>query len=716
MDFSSSLKAASCLVKRLRQETTGSELSTLLPVAQLLSSKLIAKPNFVLTDVDEPLRILMTLGQEARWECLCVALLVFNDAIAHTAPAPAVSPVLRNAVETVIALHLEHDEPRVRRLVAKTLGLLCTLPSVGTDAYTRFAGQLWASVDANITRRITETRRAKLGVTKNIVMDDVSGWRSLETSLMALREVVEACGPELIRRSLLTPEWLNKTVFTAAEHSNRYVREAAMDMARVVVDRCVCISDSASCGKVIDFNRLAAVVAGGLADAWPQVVYAAVIATRSLLLTATNHVGVDAEDLFAELLPPLCQCRYYTPEGVQVQAQETWTQLFAAANKRKDDAGSAGSGREAVARYVKEMVDCHCRALQHGRSHFTQVAACYALKELMEKIDEKVTSPFANQILRGILPCLRASHWELRSAGYVAFAQLSQKFPVIVMSRREDAVNVCFVGLEDESWSIREESAWALAAMTRYGEKTKMQQCLITRLEATLDAARRQPVETEEEQLRRFNDAQAHTGGPVFGCCGGLLHPRATPSGVNLQTDVDMSAYRYAAQPWEVSEGALYIFVELCSKDLLPQIDAVYGSTFADRYLPVLAELGGLRHFYSADRLRQSLWRMLPRVTERLGKPTLRRYLDLFTPALFSALASPAASPLTRHAAMVCIAELCRQMGPSFFVGRLSEAERQLYFRHVPRWSSPHGIARASRSDGGLIPSLLLSQPEVVSI
>lgn len=701
MDFSSSSKAASCLVKRLQQAGTSSSL--LLPAAQLLSSTLMAKPSFMPEDVEAPVQtLLLGASNEAkRWDCLCVGLLVCNDAIARMAPAPALSPAIRETLYSIIARHLEHDEPRVRGLVAKTLGLLCTLPAVGTDAYVHFQAQLWASVDSQLVRRATETRPTNLGALRDIPLDDVTGWRALETSLLALQAVVEGCGPELVRQGLLSSnDWLDKAVYAAAAHTNRYVREAAMKMVHVLVEHC--FSDTNE--ELLPLPSLAVVAAEGLTDAWPQVVHAAACATRSLLAAAQM---AGNEDIFDVLLPPLCQSRYYVPEGVQVHAQETWVALFATAR------GKAGSGRETVARYVGEMVEYHCYAVTHGRSHFARVAACYALKELAAKLEGEVVQPFAERMLATVLPCLEDHHWEVRSAGCVTLAQLFENFPGMVVGKEEKVVGLCFARLEDESWSIREEAAWVLAALVRFGgEENGIQSQLAARLMTSLEAVRAQPVQTKEEQLKLYNDPQAHTGRPTLGCCGGEVAQPASAAVHGHSDTPSSSPCRYKAQPWEVSEGALYLFRELCAEDVRP---GGKEGVFAETYLPMLAELGRLQHFADADRLRQSLWRVLPDAMQKLGKSVLKRHLELFTPALLDALASPLVSPLTRHNAVKCLEELSRQIGPSIFLGRLSEEERGLYLRHASFSSSllyPSAVAV-----GEVVPAAMRqSRPSVVGM
>lgn len=660
MDFSSSGKAVTSLVKRLQQQqqhTNNNEADLPLPAAQLLASALMAKPStFTLTEIEAP--VLTLVASPARWECLCVGLLVCLEALERMAPSPALSCTLREALYNVIQQHMEHEEPRVRTLVAKMLGTLCSAPALGTDAYLRFQSQLWGVVDAQLMERTTETRTTNLGGVKEIPLDDVTGWHSLETSMLALTAVVEGCGPELVRQGLLTPaDWLEKAVFVAAGHQNRYIREAAMTMVRVLVERC-----ASSSGADLPSEKLAAVVAEGLADAWPQVVYAAARATRALLLTPGQGQAKNSS-LFPLLLSPLCQSRYYVPEGVQVHAQETWMSLF-----------PSGNGRKTVASCAQEMVHYHCHTITHGRSHFARIAACYALKEMAAKVETGAMRPFASQLVDAILPCLMDYHWEVRSAGCVALAEMAGAFPEAVQAREGECVGVCFARLEDESWSIREEAAVALVAMARHavgGEKEALTARLVERLAMSLEVAQTQPAQTREEQLKRFNDPQAHTGRPVYGCCGGQVQ-----QGHGHAHSHTHNKYHYAAQQWEVSEGALYLFRELCAEDVRPKSES---GDFVEMFLPKVAELGRLQHFADADRLRQSLWKVLPEVMLRLGKPTLKRHLELFTPALLLALGSPLSSPLTRSAAMGCMEALSRQMGPSIFLGRLSEGEKGLF-------------------------------------
>lgn len=391
-------------------------------------------------------------------------------------------------------------------IVLQTLGALCTVPALGVNVYLKFKSQLWSSINHHLSRRQQETMATSFGPCKEIALDDVTGWRALETSLLTLIAIAEGCGPELEALGLLDEEWVSKTVSIASQHQNRYVREASMNMASVLAERCTGVK----------MDCLAPVVAAGLADPWPQVVYVASKATRSLLLIKASDKKTR-EVLFPLLLPRLCVSRYFVPEGVQVLSQDTWVALF----------GEPG-GRQAVASQAAEVVTYYCQALGDQSNHFLRIASCYATKELVAKVELSAILPYASQLIEAVIPCLKDAHWEVRSASCAAMAQLAESFPSQIESRSEDIMRLCLIGLEDESWSIREESAMTLVSMARnLATKQLIVDRLLERLRKTILQAKLQPAQTKEEQTRLFNDPKAHTGRVTFGCCGGSLHHQA---------------------------------------------------------------------------------------------------------------------------------------------------------------------------------------------
>jgi len=95
--------------------------------------------------------------------------------------------------------HLEHAEPRVRSLVASTLGALTragdasslgqggeAAECTGLAVYAFFRERLSGAISTNF-ERTKETIRDAISGAENVAVDDTSGWKALETSLLALK-------------------------------------------------------------------------------------------------------------------------------------------------------------------------------------------------------------------------------------------------------------------------------------------------------------------------------------------------------------------------------------------------------------------------------------------------------------------------------------------------------------------------------------------------
>lgn len=101
---------------------------------------------------------------------------------------------------------------------------------------------------------------------EEIALDDVTGWKTLETSLLALVAMVEGCGNALSTQGHIDVDFLHLTVTRAAAHQNRYVREGGMRMCASLAEHCPSLLSSPE-----SVSLLAQAVATGLRDAWPQV-------------------------------------------------------------------------------------------------------------------------------------------------------------------------------------------------------------------------------------------------------------------------------------------------------------------------------------------------------------------------------------------------------------------------------------------------------------
>lgn len=190
------------------------------------------------------------------------------------------------------------------------------------------------------------------------IFHDTAGWKNLETSMKALQSMIEGCGTNF---QPFVDEDLLSLVFKTLTHPNRFVRETGfyvcsslfscgntdegkylfnfffkllLTLAFMLLSFLDVESrDSVSTvNPIYTFgNEFSKYLAGGLADDWSQVRFAASVAARSFLLSLPNN---GARQLFyPQLLPQMCLNRYYIADGVRIYSQETWKQVAGAAGK-----------------------------------------------------------------------------------------------------------------------------------------------------------------------------------------------------------------------------------------------------------------------------------------------------------------------------------------------------------------------------------------------
>lgn len=121
----------------------------------------------------------------------------------------SLSPLFLRSLLAQCDQHLEHAEPRVRSLVASTLGALTragdasslgqgqgqggeAAECTGLAAYAFFRERLSGAISTNF-ERTKETIRDAISGAENVAVDDTSGWKALETSLLALKVHFEVC-------------------------------------------------------------------------------------------------------------------------------------------------------------------------------------------------------------------------------------------------------------------------------------------------------------------------------------------------------------------------------------------------------------------------------------------------------------------------------------------------------------------------------------------
>jgi hypothetical protein len=128
-----------------------------------------------------------------------------------------------------------------------------------------------------------------------------------------------------------------------------------------------------------------------------------------------------------------------------------------------------------------------------------------------------------------------------------------------------------------------------------------------------------------------------------------------------------------ASQPWQYTDGAIYLARELCSAD--PAAGA--------SLLPLLINVTRLTHFPEADTLRETVFKAVPRMALAVGKTAFKPHVQGLLQPLFATLTRPTTHQLAGYAAVDCVQALSAFMGPGIFRGRLN-AEQAAIMQRLP--------------------------------
>ncbi|CAH0474012.1 unnamed protein product [Peronospora belbahrii] len=603
--------------------------------------------------LEQELQTLLLYGKE-RWEPLAVFIVVVRDLLSrylylsdidandtdyylplqelplYIVQIPPLSDVfIMQIVKQAIHKHLEYYEPRVRMEVAKLLGVLAKWNLVWVTQ--EFTPQILDSVVANLSRSpdFEETGFDELddNVSTNGMMtppqspestprtpstpyrlDDVSGWKALESSLCALKYIIKGSGKTFLQHKpatnkefvYLTPQILELVATKSCFHINRHVRVVGLDTI-------TCIKR-------------------GMEDNWCQVRYAASIATRSFLLKLQEQ---GRKACLPILLPRMCLNRYYIAERVQKYSQESWKMIV------------GNRGRELVATYANEIVDYYVEMT----NHCVRESACQCIAELGTKVDPEAIRPHLGRLMQALLICFYDVSNLIRDAACLASAQLVLGFPDECRPFLDDLYHLWIDHLSDDIWSVREDAAIALGNVIRaYGQEALDRVTTVT-VEYLL-LAKKQPAMTQHEYDELMRSEKKHLSKQAFSCCS--LEPKLFERHEHREKE-----------PWEHADGAIYMVRELCN--VAPDV--------AVKFLPQVADIAILRHFPQTAVLQGTIWKQLPSMCEALGKKVFKRYLELFLDPLVFTLQGT--NHLAKFAARDCVVQISKQIGPSIFLGRL---------------------------------------------
>ncbi|CAI5729534.1 unnamed protein product [Peronospora destructor] len=466
-------------------------------------------------------------------------------------------------------------------------------------------------------------------------LDDVSGWKALESSLCALKYIIKGSGDAFLQQVpmaegdgkgfvYLTPQILELVATKSCFHINRHVRVVGLDTITVLAEIASAGFFDTRHSTVGDI--LNKCIKRGMEDNWCQVRYAASIAARSFLMKLQEQ---GRKTYLPILLPRMCLNRYYIAERVQKYSQESWKMIV------------GNQGRELVARYASEIVDYYVEMT----NHCVRESACQCIAELGTKVDPTAIRPHVGRLMQALLICFYDVSNLVRDAACLASAQLALGFPEECRPFLDDLYHLWIDHLSDDIWSVREDAAVALGnAIRAYGHEALDRVIKVT--EDYLPLAKKQPAMTQQAYDETMRSEKKHLSKQAFSCCS--LEPKL----------FERHEHR-VKEPWEHADGAIYMVRELCN--VAPDV--------AVEFLPQIADIAILRHFPQTAVLQETIWKQLPAMCEALGKKVFKRYLELFFDPLVFTLQGM--NHLAKFAARECVAQISKQIGPTIFLGRL---------------------------------------------
>jgi len=571
--------------------------------------------------------------------------------------------------------NLEHSEPRVRTFVARAVGAHAMWSaglSTSDENYTRHATEREAihnQIVASIQDHIQQGRDdpEKYSKSSTGALDDTTGWRALETNWQCLACWIASLGSNYFKvDGLDLNPLLSNAQHSAVTHVNRHVRAAAIAVLEQLV---VAAGNDEEQWPLLESGTLRvtviSVLKAGLADNWSQVRMAASVLNRVFWTTLQEFCRVSEENLqmlYPVLIPRMCLNRFYLAQGVKLYSHQTWKQIFP-----EGGVSVVAQSIAPIVRYYVQMCDAD--------NHVVREGACQAVAELavrigMDELYAAVLQPHVEVLLQALLMCFHDESWPVRDEACLACGTFCRAYPEECRSSLETLWTRWAEQLTDQIWSCRSRAAVALGqACQAYGEEFFDR--LMKFIEENLPAALDQPKMTQEEYKALQNNMDAHSDLQLYSC--GSLAPKLKKKAGAGRIGCSNCDINRPRQPWEATDGCLYLIRELVETSTLP--DSTIPPLSDNVLLPLfqkVADVCRVSHFPQADDLRSTLWRNLPAMMEAVGKQRCKRlYLDIFMDPLMRNIESRSASAISIHAAGTCAYELSHLVGPNIFRGRV---------------------------------------------
>jgi hypothetical protein len=465
-------------------------------------------------------------------------------------------------------------------------------------------------------------------------MHDTEGWKSLETSMRIMQNVIEAVGVNLYEFDLSR---ILGCIIKGVDHINRFVREISyFVIGAIFIASSQVLKNTAT--ENVNFQQhkdrfkafctdLIPIVAKGLADNWSQVRYAASQACRSFYLIAKEDPQLR-EEFDPILVPRMCLNRYYVAEGVKIYSNETWRLVH------------EDKGKEVIAKYAKEVCKFYI-SQSLADNHAVREASCHCIGELctkVAKIDPEPFKPYVQDLLTALLDCFKDASWPVRDCACIACASFVITFPKESEGVFEELKKLWFDHLSDNIQTVRDNSAVSIARLLQSDLKDRVAGEIRDYVKANLMMAKEQPAQSKqfanlknETQFGVAKPKETHNHSPtdeehsdkqLYSC--GSLAPKLKRGGGCMD-----HGFSRPKEPWEQTDGSVFLLREVSGLDDFKDL--------VKENLDNLSSLSFIDHFKHSHHLRENIFKSLLVIIKNIGKKEFRPFIELFLDPVFRA-------------------------------------------------------------------------------
>lgn len=417
-------------------------------VCELLEKfSLITTGNKANLDESEVLENLLAHGSSPsdKWDVMYLGLLWLQESLGC---GSVIESFMK--LQSIIRSLLDHFQSRVRDAAAIVFPIV-----VDSSLLVNELDWIVSRVQDGMIRE-ESIRPTNLGMINEIPLDDTTGWKFLESDLLALHQLLIT----LIKKNPQhAADFLrvhcNLIIEQAGSHMNRHVRQLTLQFITNFGDHF-----SISLHREVVMKTLP-VLKSSLMDNWSQIRREGILACKSffLFLQAYQNEEVLLMEAYKQILPLLCLSRFYIAEGVQVVALEAWKLIM------------GSNGKYFISQFASETTECYIQMLG-AKNHMVVEAASQAITEFVTRLDEENVISFLPALVQALMRCLVADSWPVRDAACCSLGKIFQSYPLDMKLLAHTKLLASFLfyckkQLQDSIWSVRENAAIAIGDLLK---------------------------------------------------------------------------------------------------------------------------------------------------------------------------------------------------------------------------------------------------------